>query len=47
MNDIAIIKFSNPVTLSEYIQPACLPVNQSATFPKADSDAWIVGWVNL
>jgi secreted trypsin-like serine protease len=44
MNDIAILKFSTPVTLSNFIQPACLPTSQSATFPSANSPAWVVGW---
>ncbi len=44
-NDIAILKLSSPATLNEYVQPACLPVSQSNSYPAANQSSYAVGWV--
>jgi secreted trypsin-like serine protease len=44
LNDIAILKLSQNVTLNEYIQIACLPKSQSNTYPGTNIPGWIVGW---
>ena len=43
-NDLAILKLSRSVELNEYIQIACLPKEQSSTYPVPEQPAWIVGW---
>jgi len=43
-NDIAILKLSRSVELNQYIQIACLPKEQSTTYPVPEQPAWIVGW---
>jgi len=45
-NDIAILKLSRSVELNQYIQIACLPEEQSSTYPVPEQPAWIVGWGN-
>ena len=44
-NDIAILKLSSPATLKENVQPACLPVSQSNSYPAANQSSYAVGWV--
>ena len=45
LNDIAILKLSTLATLNQYVQPACLPVTQSSTYPTANQSSYAVGWV--
>ncbi len=44
MNDIALIKLSTNVTLTNYIQVACLPIVQSSNYPRDQIDVWTAGW---
>lgn len=44
LNDIALFKLSQPVTLNEYVQIACLPNSQVANYPALTGlDAYIAG----
>jgi hypothetical protein len=47
LNDVAIIKLKDLITLSGKAQPACLTYEASSIFPGTNLDAWIVGWVIL
>ncbi|XP_075687742.1 transmembrane protease serine 9-like [Rhinoderma darwinii] len=40
--DIALVKLSNPVDYTQYIQPVCLP-DESVTFP-CGMECWVTGW---
>jgi secreted trypsin-like serine protease len=44
LNDIAILKLTEPVELSKYIQVACLPVPQSSFYPDPGMTALAAGW---
>ncbi|RNA16476.1 serine protease 27-like [Brachionus plicatilis] len=44
LNDIAIIKLSSTVDLSEKIQVSCLPEDSDIYPENSDIDAYIVGW---
>ncbi|RNA37897.1 isoform A, partial [Brachionus plicatilis] len=45
LNDIAVIKLSNFITLNDYIQLACLPPETRVAYPYlTDIGAWAVGW---
>ena len=44
LNNIAIMTLSNDVTLSEYVQVACLPTSTSTSYPPVNSAVWNVGW---
>ncbi len=46
-NDIALYKLPFAVNLTREIQVACLPQQQSTTYPNIYQSAWIVGWLNL
>ncbi len=47
-NDIALIKLSSPVQLSDQVQLACLPDPMSKSiFPPPGKDCWTVGWGRL
>jgi hypothetical protein len=45
-NDIAILKLLKSVTLNRAVQVACLPTQQSNTYPSTSVPAWAVGWGN-
>jgi hypothetical protein len=38
------LKLSEPVELNNNVQIACLPKEQSSSYPKAPVDAYIIGW---
>ena len=42
-NDIALIKLTRPLTFNNFIQPACLPINQDDS-PKPGETGWANGW---
>jgi secreted trypsin-like serine protease len=45
LNDIAILKLSEEVTLNERIQIACLPQQKSQNYPsQTNIDSWVVGF---
>lgn len=47
-NDIALIKLSQPIELSNEIQTACLPDSQlKSPYPPSDKDCWANGWGRL
>ena len=48
LNDIAILQLSNPVTLNQYVQIACLPnpSYNSNSFPPTSYLAYAMGWVS-
>ncbi|XP_013421764.1 tryptase-2 [Lingula anatina] len=41
-NDIALLKLSQPVQFTRYIQPACLPTVNTVFTPS--DECWILGW---
>uniref|UniRef100_A0A3Q3DM70 Peptidase S1 domain-containing protein n=1 Tax=Hippocampus comes TaxID=109280 RepID=A0A3Q3DM70_HIPCM len=41
-NDIALLRFSSPVTFSDYVRPVCLAAN-SSVFNNA-TRSWVTGW---
>lgn len=43
-NDIALIVLTEPVTLSSFIKPICLPRNESLLTPSINSDIFAHGW---
>ena len=43
-NDIALLKLAQPITLSQNIQIACLPLKASITYPPVSAVAIAVGW---
>ncbi len=43
-NDIALYKLPHAVNLTREIQVACLPQQQSTTYPSLNQPAWIAGW---
>lgn len=47
MNDIALLHLTNEVQLTDKIQVACLPSEQSSDFPKLSYDAYAAGWGTL
>ncbi len=47
-HDIALIKLSTPIELSDEVQLACLPDSQSKRiFPQPGQNCWTVGWGRL
>jgi len=44
LNDVAILKLKDLITLSGQAQPACLTYETSSIFPGTNLNAWIVGW---
>jgi len=44
LNDIALLRLSEKVELTESIQISCLPKEESDQYPGWNVDAWIVGW---
>jgi hypothetical protein len=44
LNDIAMLRLSEKVELTEYIQISCLPKEESNHYPGWNIEAWIVGW---
>jgi len=44
LNDIAILKLSNPAKLSKTVQIACLPTVKGESYPVPNQPAWAVGW---
>ena len=44
LNDISLFKLANPVTLSNYIQPACIYSSQSVNYPTPNQPGYAVGW---
>ena len=47
MNDLALLKLNDVVTVSKDVQFACLPRKVSTTYPPLNTPAWVVGWVCL
>ncbi len=45
-NDISLLILSEPVELTPEIQLACLPNENSSTYPEANSTVYLSGWVN-
>ena len=44
LNDVGILKLSKSVTLTSFIQPSCLPSNQSSQYPNVSIPAWAIGF---
>ena len=44
LNDIALFKLAEPVTLTRHVQVACLPTTHSLAYPTPDTPAWTIGW---
>ncbi len=44
LNDIAILKLAQSVTLNSYVQVACLPKNKPSSFPSYNQPSYSVGW---
>ena len=44
INDIALLKLSEPVKLTSRIQIACLPQAQLSSYPNSKIDSYAVGW---
>ncbi|XP_076985655.1 uncharacterized protein LOC143657292 isoform X2 [Tamandua tetradactyla] len=42
MNDIALLQLHTPATLSEYVQPICLP--EPNFYLKVGTQCWVTGW---
>ena len=49
LNDLAILKLSQPVTFTPYIQPACLPNPSYGLYPSVDTSTTVYasGWVSF
>jgi hypothetical protein len=46
LNDIALLILTEPVVLNTHINLACLPYEQSATYPSEHQNSWVAGWVS-
>ncbi|KAM9391637.1 transmembrane protease serine 9-like [Pholidichthys leucotaenia] len=44
-NDIAILKLSSPLPVTDFIRPICLAASDSTFF--AGVDSWVTGWGNI
>ena len=44
LNDIAMLKLTEKVTLSNYIKVACLPLS-NYSFPSYNQKSYAAGWV--
>ena len=44
LNDIAVLKLSEPVPLGMNVQLACLPQARSSTYPSVNTSVWAIGW---
>lgn len=44
-NDMSLLKLSDPVSYTDYIQPVCLTAANTA--PDVGSDVWVTGWGTL
>lgn len=47
VNDIALIKLSKPLELTNEVQVACLPRSIKKLYPPRNQDCWTVGWGKL
>ena len=47
LNDISIIKLSQPAVLSNYVQLACLPPMMTNNYPVANTKVYAAGWGTL
>lgn len=45
LNDVAIIKLTDEIEFNNFIQPACLPIDDN--YPSNEIDAWAAGWGKL
>lgn len=47
LNDIAIFKLTEEVSLNNYVQVACLPTKKSNEYPVPEEDSYAAGWGTL
>ncbi len=41
------MKLSKSVSLNRAVQVACLPTQQSNSYPSANTPTWAIGWGNI
>jgi len=44
INDVALIKLTDPVKFTDHISPVCLPTSQDEELPRAGTNLFTTGW---
>ena len=47
LNDVALLRFTEPITFNDYVRPICLATLQEETQHYDETDCYAVGWGRL